>query len=253
MDDFTNTTIIVGLVTGLGLVVISGIWVYRDAKENRIPIDRKPYSTNNGAWAWFGSCILLWIAAFPYYLYKRSKVLNKSVKLSLPTNESIVPQPLVQDFEEQLIKLARLKDSGVLTDEEFIAKKRLILGLRTAPITPVPLSDAPVLHDQPPLSGHIDHSLVWVNAFVPLFGIVINVMLAAMGLTTWLAVPIIIGANVLLLSKDEKQLKALGLQTKDLGAAWLVPVYLFKRVQVAGGGYGYAVCWMITFFISILL
>ena len=83
MDDFTNATTlgitVVGLLTGLGLVVISGIWVYRDAKANRIPIDSKPYSTNNGAWAWFGylsvfsskSCIYALlenkIGSYPYH------------------------------------------------------------------------------------------------------------------------------------------------------------------------------------------
>jgi hypothetical protein len=34
-----------------------------------------------------------------------------------------------QDFEVQLTKLARLKDSGVLSEEEFTAKKKAILGL----------------------------------------------------------------------------------------------------------------------------
>ena len=94
--------------------------------------------------------------------------------------------------------------------------------------------------------------MVWVNAFVPLFAILIDAILVSIGCDLWLGVPIVVGINVLLLSKDEEQLKAQGLPIKDLGSAWLVPVYLFKRVRVAGGGYGYAVCWMITFFISIL-
>ena len=34
---------------------------------------------------------------------------------------------------------------------------------------------------------------------------------------------------------------------------WVVPVYLFKRPSVAGGGYGYAVLWLITFFIVLFM
>ena len=109
-----------------------------------------------------------------------------------------------------------------------------------------PNCGAPVSFNQ------VSHALVWVNAFVPLFAIVIDAILVSIGCDLWLGVPIVVGINVLLLSKDEEQLKAQGLPIKDLGSAWLVPVYLFKRVRVAGGGYGYAVCWMITFFISIL-
>jgi DNA-directed RNA polymerase subunit RPC12/RpoP len=109
-----------------------------------------------------------------------------------------------------------------------------------------PNCGAPVSFNQ------VSHTLVWVNAFVPLFAILIDAILVSIGCDLWLGVPIVVGINVLLLSKDEEQLKAQGLPIKDLGSAWLVPVYLFKRVRVAGGGYGYAVCWMITFFISIL-
>ena len=104
-------------------------------------------------------------------------------------------------------------------------------------------------------SNQVSHALVWVSAFVPLILIVFNRVLTEMGLTEWLGVPIVIGINILLLTKDEEQLKAKGLPTeelKKLGSAFLVPVYLFKRVQVAGGGYGCAVCWMIAFFISLL-
>jgi len=78
-------------------------------------------------------------------------------------------------------------------------------------------------------------------------------VLAGMEVSQWIGVPIVLGINILLLSKDEKHLKTLGFSTAELGSAWFVPVYLFKRVRVVGGGYGYAVCWMITFFISILL
>jgi hypothetical protein len=39
------------------------------------------------------------------------------------------PQPAQQDYAAELQKLAQLCDAGVLTDEEFEAKKRQILGI----------------------------------------------------------------------------------------------------------------------------
>ena len=38
-------------------------------------------------------------------------------------------QPDSQDFEQQLMALARLKESGILTEAEFNQKKKEILGL----------------------------------------------------------------------------------------------------------------------------
>lgn len=108
---------------------------------------------------------------------------------------------------------------------------------------------APVL---PFAAAQVSHALPWVSAFVPLAGLVFDAVLNEMGWSNWVGTMVVIGTNILLLTKDEKELKAQGFSTERMGAAWLVPVYLFKRVQVAGGGYGYAVCWMITLFISML-
>ena len=52
------------------------IWMTFDAKTHRIPVDKKPYGLNNGALAWFLIALLLWVATFPYYLWKRSLWMN---------------------------------------------------------------------------------------------------------------------------------------------------------------------------------
>ena len=39
------------------------------------------------------------------------------------------PEPAQQDYAAELQKLAQLRDAGVLTDEEFEAKKKQILGI----------------------------------------------------------------------------------------------------------------------------
>jgi len=49
-----------------------------------------------------------------------------------------------QDFDDQLRKLAKLKDEGVLTEEDCNTRKRALLGLDTpASLTPAPSPTAP--------------------------------------------------------------------------------------------------------------
>lgn len=59
------------------IVVTASLWAGADAHRLKIAVDSKPYSWNNGGAAWFFSCLMLWIAAFPYYLYKRTKTLDE--------------------------------------------------------------------------------------------------------------------------------------------------------------------------------
>lgn len=62
------------------IIIATTIWVGYDSSLNKISIDNKLYSLNNGAVAWVLSCILLWIVTFPYYLIKRSTVLQERQK-----------------------------------------------------------------------------------------------------------------------------------------------------------------------------
>jgi len=106
------------------VVVVSSIWVGLDARSKRIPIDKKPYSLNNGALAWFLTCLLLWIFGFPYYLVKRSKAVS-----SASPSPSAGTTPGVDDPTEQLRKLSQLMKEGIITQEDFEKKKRQLLGL----------------------------------------------------------------------------------------------------------------------------
>jgi len=59
------------------IVIGTSIWAGYDSYLNKIPTDnKKPYSVVNGAVVWVLVCILLWIVAFPYYIYKRAKTLK---------------------------------------------------------------------------------------------------------------------------------------------------------------------------------
>jgi hypothetical protein len=96
----------------------------------------------------------------------------------------------------------------------------------------------------------VSDSLVWVQAFVPLAAILIDAAFS------WLwSFWVVIVTNSMLCYFDKKHLEKAKLDTGPLGYWWilLVPVYLFRRVRVVGGGYGYAICWMVTFFIGVLL
>jgi len=46
---------------------------------------------------------------------------------------------------------------------------------------------------------------------------------------------------------DERKLKAAGHDTKKMGGAWLVPVYLYKRARVLKHNLAYFIVWVVCF------
>jgi hypothetical protein len=89
---------------------------------------------------------------------------------------------------------------------------------------------------------------VWLVAFIPLAGLVLDLMLIEEGLSTWWTTPWVLVTNIALTRKDNKNLASQNFDTSSIDS-WttvLIPIYLFKRVGVAGGGYGYAVTWLAT-------
>jgi hypothetical protein len=57
------------------VVLITSVWVAVDAHRNRIPSGKKPYSGND-PYMYLFCCLALWIVAFPFYLFHRSKILK---------------------------------------------------------------------------------------------------------------------------------------------------------------------------------
>jgi len=243
----------------LGLIIDATIagWVYFDAKAIGVRPTGEKVQTGSlhadlGPAGWAVSCFLLLIVALPAYLIKRPEFKRKFQPMQPASVTHVMlpgaggPASPPQDFEDQLRKLAKLRDEGIITPLDFEMKKREILAPQ--PLKSGTLSPATMTSVQTP---QVSHALVWGSAFIPLMGLVLDAILFELGWSTWFTTAIVIGTNILLLTKDEAQLKLQGVNTEPIGAAWLVPVYLFKRVQVVGGGYGYAVCWMVTFFISL--
>lgn len=101
------------------IMIGTTIWVGYDAHLNQVSIDDKPYSVNNGAIAWVVSCIIIWIATFPLYLYKRAKALGQ--RQQNPT--------VGVSSAEEITKYKKLFDDGIITNEEFEFKKKQLLGL----------------------------------------------------------------------------------------------------------------------------
>ena len=74
------------------LVLLTTTWVGFDARANKITSRKGPYSLHNGALAWVGACLLLWIIVFPYYLVRRSTVFRERAQnLAVPPPSVAVP------------------------------------------------------------------------------------------------------------------------------------------------------------------
>ena len=85
-------------------------------------------------------------------------------------------------------------------------------------------------------------------AFAPLIGEFIAGLLGGLTKSSmdkfwWVTLALNIGLSLL----DERKLKAAGHDTKAMGGAWLVPVYLYKRAQVLKHNLAYFIVWVVCF------
>jgi hypothetical protein len=109
-------------------------------------------------------------------------------------------------------------------------------------------------NEPPPLTGAaVSNTLVWWLAFGPLVGEFIAGMLA--GATDksidkfwWVTLVL----NIALSVADEKKLKQAGHDTSQMGAAYIVPVYLFKRAKILNQSNSYFIVWVVLFCLSLL-
>ena len=122
------------LIITLLIVLGTTIWVGFDAQKNQVSTTgSKPYSLNTGVVVWVGFCLLLWIITFPCYLYRRNKVLSARRAALAPAvhTSAVSPVPAsapTVDIDQQLRQLAKLKDDGIITAEDFDRKKKILLG-----------------------------------------------------------------------------------------------------------------------------
>jgi len=107
-------------VTGLLIAAVCAVAIAQDADKHKVSIDGKPYSLNNGKWAWGLSTFLLLIVTVPYYFSKRSQV--------VANKPSATPQPSTgRSLASELAELDALKQKGALSPADYERAKEKLL------------------------------------------------------------------------------------------------------------------------------
>lgn len=129
------------------------------------------------------------------------------------------------------------------------------------PLNATPL--ARLFADEPPPlhPSTAPSEIVWALAFAPVIGLLLEETVAHLTATPvqkayavawdahinelwWITLVL----NVALSLLDERRLKKRGFNTKKMGQAWLVPVYLYRRAKTLGDKPVHFVVWMVGFF-----
>jgi hypothetical protein len=104
----------------------------------------------------------------------------------------------------------------------------------------------------PYLAQQIDNTLIWVLAFAPILGAILEQVLKnTLGHAKIFSLATL-ALNVALSILDEKKLQKLGYDTSSLGGAWLIPVYLFKRAKMFNHNLAYFIVWIVCFALLLL-
>lgn len=94
--------------------------------------------------------------------------------------------------------------------------------------------------------------MAWVIAFAPLIGAFAEGLISgAFNYSGGLLFLVSFGINIYLCDRDEKELASKGVDTSQLGNAWLVPIYLFNRARVLNEKPGYPITWCVLFMAQI--
>lgn len=116
----------------------------------------------------------------------------------------------------------------------------------------------------PPLDGaHVNNNVVWLLALSPVLISMLRYVVALMATggnetradqlmeqnAYWVLGPVI---SIALCYWDVSVLKKAGINTKQLGQVWLVPVYLFKRAKALAQTPVYAWVWLALFVLGLL-
>lgn len=114
----------------------------------------------------------------------------------------------------------------------------------------------------PPITGkHIGQGVVWTLAFAPIIGLILESIVAyamnssdaaaEMAISNSQYWYVTLALNIALAYFDEARLNRAGYDTsKFKGAAWLVPVYLYKRAKALNQNIGYFVVWLVCFAVT---
>ena len=140
------------------------------------------------------------------------------------------------DHFEQLEKLKKLNEKGLLNNEEYLAEKEKILKQ---------LSENP---------EKIRTDYVWCLAFAPLIGELLQLIIAeTTGSNSEDLFYITIGLNIFLSYLDSKEVHKAGFNGKLLDESWLIPAYLYERARILKQSPIYLWIWIACLVISCLI
>ena len=98
----------------------------------------------------------------------------------------------------------------------------------------------------------IDNTLVWTLAFAPILGTILEqVLKSTLGHAKIFSLATL-GLNIVLSVLDEKKLQQQGYDTSQLGGAWIIPVYLYKRAKMFNHNLAYFIVWIVCFALLLL-
>lgn len=145
-------------------------------------------------------------------------------------------------------RLADLIRTRTITSQSLVWNPTMT-GWQCVSASPLAIHLTAETMNPPPLTGDaVDNSIVWVLAFAPLIGVllegIVGGIIGAARESLWFITLIL---NVLLASADATNLRKAGHETSKMGAAWLVPVYLFKRAKLLRQNNAYFVVWCVLF------
>jgi len=112
-------------------IIATAIWVLFDAKSIGVRKGLIDGMGNMGPWSWAIVTLLLWIVGFPMYLYCRGKfkaAIAAEKGDAIPSTSHSLVQSTSGSIDD-LEKLGLLKEKNLITEAEFNAKKKQILGI----------------------------------------------------------------------------------------------------------------------------
>ena len=115
------------------LILSTAVWVLYDAKTIGVKKGLVGGMGNMGPWAWAIVTAFLWIVGFPMYLYYRGKF---KAALAVEKSDAVptgFPPPAKNvsygGSLDDLQRLGELRQKNLITEDEFAAKKKQILGI----------------------------------------------------------------------------------------------------------------------------
>ena len=122
-------------------------------------------------------------------------------------------------------------------------------GSNVSTATTMPQYGIPLQNAQ---AKQIDNTLVWTLAFAPILGAILEQVLRNTLGNAWIFQFATLGLNIVLAILDEKKLSEAGYETQQLGGAWLIPVYLYKRAKMLNHNLAYFIVWVVCFALLLL-